>query len=112
MEDEANGVVDGLGFGEGLVATLVGDDPEAGGEETCPEAVDCPESESGGAVGVGVGEGDDGWIDEGVEVWDLAAFAKFRFGRDSLNIIPKVTQKTSRGYRSSLFEVSGPESIK
>jgi hypothetical protein len=68
VEDEADGVVNGLGLGESLVATLVGDDPEASREETSPEGVESPESESGERVGVGVGELDHGWIDEGIEV--------------------------------------------
>ena len=39
VEDPTNGVIDQFGLGEGLVATFVGDDPNPGSDEACPEAV-------------------------------------------------------------------------
>ena len=68
VEDPADGVVDGLALRERLVAALVGDDPEAGAEETDKEGVERPEGEARGGVEVGAGERDVLWGDERVEV--------------------------------------------
>lgn len=44
VEDPAGEVVDEVGLGEGAVAALVGDDPEAGAEEALEDGVDGPET--------------------------------------------------------------------
>lgn len=51
VEDPANRVVEGLGGGKGLVAALVGNDPEAGAEETLHDRVESPEAGSDGRRG-------------------------------------------------------------
>ena len=48
VEDPADGVVDGLALRERLVAALVGDDPEAGAEETDKEGEYLEGDEVGG----------------------------------------------------------------
>lgn len=54
MEDPTDRVIEGLGRGEGLVAALVGDDPQSSGEEAGEEAVESPEGEGGGKREVGM----------------------------------------------------------
>ena len=39
VKDPADGVVDKLGLGVGLVTALVGENPKTGGDETCPEGI-------------------------------------------------------------------------
>ena len=39
VEDPADGVVNSFRLGEGLMATLMSDNPNACGEQTCQEAV-------------------------------------------------------------------------
>lgn len=51
VEDPAGDVVDEAGVGEGAVAALVGNDPEAGGEETLEDGVEGPETSPGGSGG-------------------------------------------------------------
>ena len=68
MQDPADGVVDRLRRREGLVATLVGDDPETSGEETDEEGVQSPVGEVEGGVEGGMGEVEGGGVDEGVGV--------------------------------------------
>ena len=45
MEDPADGIVNELGLGIGLVTAFVGDDPKTGGDETGPEGIQGPERE-------------------------------------------------------------------
>jgi len=40
MQDPTNGIVNKLGLGIGLVAALVGNDPNTGGDEACPESIE------------------------------------------------------------------------
>lgn len=47
VEDPASHVVDEAGVGKGTVATLVGNDPEAGAKEALEDGVDGPEGASG-----------------------------------------------------------------
>ena len=68
MENPADSVVDCFRLGEGLMSTLVSDNPNAGGEQTCPEAVQRPEGDSRGSVQVWVWQRDNGRIDEGFNV--------------------------------------------
>lgn len=48
VENPANGVVKSLGGREGLVTTLVGNDPQTGTEQTLEDGVECPETSSNG----------------------------------------------------------------
>lgn len=66
MEDPADGIVDELGLGVGLVATFMGDDPKAGGDETSPEGIQRPEGELGSPVKDRVWELDDFRMDTGI----------------------------------------------
>jgi hypothetical protein len=45
VQHPADGIVDRLGLGEGLVATFVSDDPKASGHQTSGEAVQGPKCE-------------------------------------------------------------------
>ena len=47
VADPADGVVQHLGGGEGLVAALVGQDPDTGSEETLDDGVQSPEDDAG-----------------------------------------------------------------
>lgn len=67
MDNPANGVVNGLGFGEGLMATFVTNDPEPSCKKTSPEAVERPEGETGEAVGIGMREVNNSGVNERVE---------------------------------------------
>lgn len=51
VEDPAGDVVDEARVGEGAVATLVGNDPETGSEETLEDGVDGPETSTGRSGG-------------------------------------------------------------
>lgn len=53
VADPANGVVQDLGGGEGLVTALVGQDPNAGTDETLHDGVDGPESHADRQIGDG-----------------------------------------------------------
>ena len=68
VEEPTDGVVDRLGLGKRLVTALVGDDPEAGAEESDKEGVERPEGEARGGVEVGAGEREVFWGEERVEV--------------------------------------------
>jgi hypothetical protein len=67
MQDPADGVVDKLGLRVGLVTTFVGDDPETGGDETCPEGIQRPERELGRTVQDRVWKLDNLGMDTGIE---------------------------------------------
>ena len=66
VEDPANGVVDEFGLGVGLVATFMGNDPNASGNETRPEGIERPDGEFSGPVKDGVRELDDFRMDTGI----------------------------------------------
>ena len=55
MQNPTDGVVNRLRLGEGLMSTLMSDDPNACGEQTRPEAVQRPEGDSRSSVQVWVG---------------------------------------------------------
>jgi len=67
MKNPPDGVVDGLGFGKGLMTTFMSDDPEAGCKETGEKAVERPKGKSGKRVEGRVGEGNNGGVNERVE---------------------------------------------
>lgn len=56
MEDPTNSVVDSLAAREGLVATLMCNNPETGCRETHAEAVECPQAPLRETVESRVGE--------------------------------------------------------
>jgi hypothetical protein len=64
VEEPADGVVDGLRLGEGLVATLVGNDPKTSSDKTGSYGIGRPESETSGSIQVRVREveGVDEWV--------------------------------------------------
>lgn len=66
VKNPSNGVVDGFGLGEGLVATLVGNNPQAGCEKAGEETIDGPESEAGKGVKGGVRKIEGSGVDERV----------------------------------------------
>lgn len=68
MQDPSNSVVDKLGFRESLVPAFVSNDPQPGGEEAGPEAVQGPKGERRGGVEVGVWQGECFRRDEAVQV--------------------------------------------
>lgn len=67
MKQPAHAVVDKLGLGECLVATLVRYDPKTSGEETGPEAVQGPEREPCYRVKNGMRQTDGLWSNESVK---------------------------------------------
>jgi hypothetical protein len=68
MENPADGIVGQLGLGESLMATFMGDDPKASGNETSPEGIERPESELGSPVKDRVGQLDNFRMDTGIEI--------------------------------------------
>lgn len=67
VEDPTDGIVHELGLGVGLVATLVGDDPNASGDEASPEGIQRPERELSSSVQDWERELDDFRMDAGIE---------------------------------------------
>jgi hypothetical protein len=67
MKDPADGVVDELGLGVGLVTTLMSKDPNTGGDEASPKGIQRPERELGSSVENRVWELDDFRMDLGIE---------------------------------------------
>ena len=67
MEDPADGVVDELGLGVGLVTAFVGNNPKTGCDETCPEGIQRPKRKLGGAVEDWVWKLNDLRVDTGIE---------------------------------------------
>ena len=50
MQYPSNEVIYEFGLRKGLMATLVGDDPQSRAEESSNEAVECPERDAGGGI--------------------------------------------------------------
>lgn len=67
MKDPSDGVVDELGLGEGLMTTLVGNNPKTSGKKSCRKAVQSPESKAGDRVQHWVGQCQCRGVDERVE---------------------------------------------
>ena len=67
MKDPADGIVHEFRLGVGLVATLVGDDPNASGDKASPEGIQRPERELSGSVEDREWELDDFRMDAGIE---------------------------------------------
>lgn len=67
MQSPTNTIVDKLGFREGLVTTLMANDPETSREETGPEAIQAPERETSEPVRERMGQVDNSRINECVQ---------------------------------------------
>lgn len=68
VDEPTDGVVDGLRLGEGLVTTLVPDDPEAGPKEARPEPIQSPKREAERCIEVRVGKRESSGSNERVQV--------------------------------------------